>query len=89
MTVYNGVDFAMTLRFEEEEARFLAGVCFVLDPDDLTEQQREVLQRIAGKFILGGQRTKDEAIERHGLDAVLKAADEALAAYPDVDEVRL
>lgn len=89
MTVYDGIDFALTLRFEEEEGRFLAGLCLAAKDRDLTEQQRQIVQRIAGKFILGSGRVKDEAIERHGFDAVVDAAGKALAAYPAVEDVRL
>jgi hypothetical protein len=88
VTVYNGIDFAVTLRFEEEEARFLAAVCQSLDADRLTENQRDILRRIAGKFLLGSNALKDELIEEHGFEGVAEAAGAALDAYPDIEDIR-
>jgi hypothetical protein len=47
VTIYYGVDVAVTLRFEEEEeARFLGAVCRSLDAERLSENQRAILKRI-------------------------------------------
>lgn len=88
MTVIDLRDIRVPVTLAEEEARFVAGLVEAAVPH-LTEQQLELAHRVCCKFLLAGQATVDELVERHGKEAVLDAAARTIAAYPGVDEVRL
>lgn len=80
-------DLTITMAFSEEEARFLGGVCADMGYERLTEQQREIMQRISGKFLLAGEAMKRELVEALGLDEATRLAERCLEMYPDVDVI--
>lgn len=88
MTVIDMRNVTVAVTFAEEEARFLAGLVCAAVPH-LTDTQLVIAQRITAKFILNGEASKCDLIERYGMEAVLDMAERAMAAYPDVERVSL